>query len=137
VEGKKMFKMQSVLVVAVLGVVACWLNPSVRADDKKADPVGTWKWSFMGQNGQTREMTLKVAKEGDKYTAALMRRNGETKADKVEFKDGELSFEVTRERNGEKMTTKYKGKVEGDMIKGTIESANGNSREWEAKRHTA
>jgi len=129
-----MFKLQRVLVIAVLGIVACWLAPSVRAEEKKSDPVGTWKWSFTTQDGQKRESTIKVAKDGDKYTVTLVGRNRETKADKVEFKDGELSFEVTRERNGEKITIKYKGKVEGDTIKGTIDRGSGEPRDWEAKR---
>jgi hypothetical protein len=94
----------------------------------------------MGQNGQSREMTLKVTKEGDTYNAAIVGRNRETKADNVAFKDGELSFEVTRERQGQKVTTKYKGKLEGDAIKGKIEIGSGeNSRtvDWEAKRQGA
>jgi hypothetical protein len=134
-----MFKLQRVLAVAVWGTAALWLTASVRAEDKKADPVGTWKWSITTQNGQTRESTLKVAKDGDKYTAMMMGRgNREIKADKVEFKNGELSFEVTREnRQGQKMTAKYKGKVEGDTLKGTIDLGRGSPREFEAKRQSA
>jgi hypothetical protein len=37
----------------------------------------------------------------------------------AKYKDGELSFTITRERNGQKMTTKYAGKVSGDTIKGS------------------
>ena len=62
---------------------------------------------------------------------------GSTKIDDGTYKDGEVSFTVTRERNGNKFTTKYKGKVSGDAIKGKIESErNGqkNERDWEAKR---
>jgi hypothetical protein len=52
-------------------------------------------------------------------------------------KDAEISFAVTREWNGNKMTAKYSGKIEGDTIKGKIETerdGNVRSREWEAKR---
>ena len=46
---------------------------------------------------------------------------------------------MTREFNGNKMTTKYSGKVSGDTIKGKIEMpARGGgdpmTRDWEAKR---
>lgn len=44
---------------------------------------------------------------------------------------------MTRERNGQKRTTKYNGKVSGDTITGKIEfERNGEtqSRDWEAKR---
>jgi hypothetical protein len=107
-----------------------------RADDK-LDPTGTWKWSVTGNNGQTRETTLKLKLDGDKLTGAIVGRNNETKIDDAKYKDGEVSFSVTRERNGQKFTTKYKGKVSKDTIKGKIDTErNGQtqSRDWEAKR---
>jgi hypothetical protein len=101
------------------------------------DPTGTWKWTVTFQD-QTRETTLKLKLEGDKLTGAVVRRNDqETKIEEPKYKDGEISFAVTRERNGQKFTTKYKGKIEGDTIKGKQESErNGQvqSRDWEAKR---
>jgi hypothetical protein len=108
------------------------------ADEKaKPDPTGTWKWSTTF-NDQKRETTLKLKMEGDKLTGVVLGRdNAETKIDDAAFKDGTVSFAVTRERNGQKFTTKYKGKLDADTIKGTAESErNGQtrSREWEAKR---
>lgn len=40
------------------------------------------------------------------------------------FKDGAVAFSVTREFNGNKRTTKYTGKLEGDSIKGSSERPN-------------
>jgi hypothetical protein len=118
-----------VAVVVALGGVA-------RADDKSG-PSGTWKWS-VEINGQTRETTLKLKAEGEKLTGTISgRQNTETKIEDGTFKGGEVSFTVTRERNGQKFTTKYKGKVEGDTIKGKAESERDGqtqSRDWEAKR---
>ena len=34
----------------------------------KADPTGTWKWSFTTQDGQTRESTLKLKLDGGKLS---------------------------------------------------------------------
>jgi hypothetical protein len=106
--------------------------------DAKPDPTGTWTWKVMGQNNQAREQTLKLKLDGDKLTGALVGRNDrETKIEKPTYKDGELSFEVTRERQGEKFTTKYTGKVSGDTIKGKMQfERNGQKRDrdWEAKR---
>lgn len=103
----------------------------------KPDPTGTWKWSVTFNN-QTREQTLKLKLDGDKLAGTMVGRdNKETAIDDAMFKDGEVSFSVTRERDGQKRTTKYKGKLEGDTIKGKAESErNGqaNSRDWEAKR---
>jgi hypothetical protein len=110
------------------------------ADDKKAsDPTGTWKWT-VEFGGQSREMTLKLKVDGDKLTGAMPGRDGqETKIEDGTFKDGEVKFKVTRERNGQKVTTKYTAKVSGDTLKGKAESDRGGqtqSREFEAKRVT-
>jgi len=119
-------------VVAAIGFVA-----SAPADDKKADPTGTWKWE-VEFNGQKREQTLKLELKDDKLTGALLGRNNmETKISDATFKDGEVTFSVVRERNDMKITTKYTGKIEGDTLKGTTESErNGEKvkREFEAKR---
>ena len=108
----------------------------VKAEDKP-NPTGTWKWSVkMGQ--QTRDMTLKLKLEKDKLTGTMVGRNNqETAIEEAKYKDGEVSFNVVRERNWQKSTTKYNGKVSGDTIKGKIESErNGQkqSRDWDAKR---
>jgi len=121
----------------ILGLAMFGLMGQTYAAD--ADPTGTWKWSFTNpQNNQTREMTLKLKLEGDKLTGTVPGRNDtETSIEEGKFKDGEISFSVTRMRNGNKMTTKYSGKLEGDTITGKTESErNGNTqkRDWVAKR---
>ena len=114
--------------------------PIASQADEKADPTGTWKWSVTFGD-QTREFTLKLKLEGDKLTGAMLGRdNHETPIEDASFKDGEVAFAVTRERNGQKFTIKYKGKLEGDTIKGKSEfERNGEkqSRDWEAKREKA
>lgn len=103
----------------------------------KVDPTGTWKWSFTGQNGQTRETTLKLKMDGDKLSGTISGRNGDTAIDNPQLKGEDISFEVTREFNGNKFTSKYHGKVNGDTIKGKQEfQRNGETqtRDWEAKR---
>jgi hypothetical protein len=119
------------LVVTLAGSVGL-----ARADDKP-NPTGTWKWT-VNFGGQEREMTLKLKLEGDKLTGAMVGRNNqETAIEEGQFKDGEVSFKVTRERQGNKFTTKYSGKVSGDSIKGKTEferDGQAQSRDWEAKR---
>lgn len=109
----------------------------VGAADDKANPTGTWKWEVMFKD-QKREQTLKLKLEGDKLTGTMPgRKDTETKIEDGKFKDGVVSFTVTRERGDQKFVTKYKGKLTGDTIKGTIESERGGksrSRDWEAKR---
>jgi hypothetical protein len=103
-----------------------------------ADPNGNWKWSFTTQNGQEIELSLHLKAEGEKLTGQLTLPMG----DKIDiaqgsFKDDEVKFETTIERNGNTLKTKYKGKVDGDTIKGKTErERNGETttRDWEAKR---
>jgi len=110
------------------------------------DPTGTWSWTTPGRNGgPDRKTTLKLKLDGEKVTGTISSpgRNNAAATD-TDIKDGkmtgdEISFSVTREFNGNSMTTKYSGKVTADTIKGKIESErNGqtNSRDWEAKKDT-
>jgi len=117
-------------------VVAVGFGAAALGADK-ADPNGTWKWSVTFNN-QTRDVTLKLKLDGDKLTGKISGRNNtETDIEDASFKDNEVSFSVTREQNGQKVVRKYKGKIDGDTIKGKSESErNGQnqSRDWEAKR---
>jgi hypothetical protein len=120
-----------VLGLALLGAV----GQASAAD--KADPTGTWKWT-MTFNDQKRDVSLKLKLDGDKLTGSMPGRNNtETNIENGTFKDGQISFTVTRERNNQKFTSKYSGKLDGDTIKGKIESERDGqtqSRDWEATR---
>ncbi len=122
-----------------MGMAILLATGTVRAADKP-DPTGTWKWSFT-VNDMKRDVTLKLKLDGDKLTGAMLGRNNqETAIEEASFKDGEVAFSVTRERNGQKSTTKYKGKLDGDTIKGKSEGVRDGqtqSRDWEAKREKA
>jgi hypothetical protein len=123
----------STLVLAGLALVVS--AASARA---AGDPNGTWKWSFTTQSGQEFEFALDLKQDGEKLTGSLSLPNGNS----VDIKDGtfkkdEVAFAIEFERNGNTMTVKYKGKVDGDTIKGKSErERNGEtmSRDWEAKR---
>jgi hypothetical protein len=124
-----------------------------QAADKKSDPTGTWTWTAPagrggggggGGGGQTRTNTLKLKVDGDKVTGTLSGGGGrqggaprEVEIEEGKLKGDEVSFQVTRTFQDNKMVQKYNGKVSGDTIKGKMESErNGEpvSRDWEAKR---
>jgi hypothetical protein len=99
-------------------------------------PTGTWKWEVK-LNDQTIDLSLKLNQEVDNLSCALTGPGGETEIQDGKFNDGDLSFTVVRERNGQKMTFKYTGKVSGDTIKGKTEidrDGQTSSRDWEANR---
>lgn len=114
-----------------------------QAQDKKADPTGTWSWTMPGRNGgPDRKMSLKLKVEGDKLSGKMISPGRDGQATETDIADGkikgdEISFTVTREFNGNKFTMKYNGKVTADAIKGKTEmERNGEttSRDWEAKK---
>ena len=125
--------------LAIVALVACLavMSAGSQAQDKAADPTGTWTWS-VERKGEKREVTVKLANAGGKLTGSVSTgKDGETKIEDGTFKDGEVRFAVTRERNGEKFTSKYSGKLAGDSIKGSYETTVGGKeqkREWEATR---
>lgn len=90
-------------------------------DDKKADPVGTWKCETVV--GETkRESTLTIKKDGDKLSGTMTWQDKkESKLKDVKLKDGELTFSAEREIQDNTVTIKYKVKVEGDKLKGKAE----------------
>jgi hypothetical protein len=98
----------------------------------KADPNGAWKWTTEGRGGggggggQKREFTLKLKLEGDKLTGTLSSpgRDGavtDTAIEEATFKDGAVSFKVTRMFQDNKFVSTYTGKIEGDVLKGEVE----------------
>ena len=136
---------------AATSLIACAILvfsavPQIRAQDKKADPSGTWTWSAPGRDGgEARKSTLKLKAEGEKLTGSISApgRQGQSRDTEIsngKIKGDEISFDVTREFNGNKFTAKYSGKISGDTIKGKVETereGNTRSRDWEAKREAA
>lgn len=103
-----------------------------------ADASGKWTWTVKrGQNDITS--TLELKQEGDKLTGSIASGPNNTK---TEIKDGtatgsDVAFTVVRVRNGQEFKQAYKGKVDGDTIKGTVSfSRDGKdmTREWTATR---
>ncbi|MBI2926077.1 MAG: hypothetical protein HYY24_10270 [Verrucomicrobia bacterium] len=124
--------------VTLLTLVTSWLLCTAQAQDRTADPTGTWKWSFTTQNGDTINASVKLKSEGGKLTGAFTGRDGaESPVQDAALTGSELSFKVTRERDGQRRTTTYKGKITGDTIKGTmtfVRDGEERGRDWEAKR---
>lgn len=115
------------------------------ADDKNADPTGTWTWTTPGRNGgPERKSTMKVKVEGEKVTGKISSPGRDGAVNEIEITEGqvkgaELTFTVVREVNGNKFTQKYNGKIEKDVIKGKVafeRNGEAQSRDWEAKRET-
>ena len=120
------------------------LGAVAQAQEKKVDPTGKWTWTTPGRNGgPDRTSTLELKLQGEKLTGKMIspargtQPPRETEITDAKLKGEEISFTLVREFNGNKMTSKYTGKLSADSIKGKIEfERNGEtqSRDWEAKR---
>jgi hypothetical protein len=129
-EDKSMKAFFAVATVIVLAGTAT-------AEDKKVDPVGTWKCET-DVMGQKRESTLTIKKDGDKLSGTIIWQDKkESKVADLKIKDGEMTFSAERELMDMKFTIKYKAKVDGDKIKGKAEVEIGGeaqSFDYEGKR---
>lgn len=130
--------------LGLCAIIALGFVGQIQAQTKKAD--GKWTWTMQGRNGGAdRKMTLTLKEDGDKLTGKLSSPGRDGQARDTDIQEGkikgdEVTFTVVREFNGNKMTTKYNGKVTADAIKGKVEfERNGEkqSRDWEAKREAA
>ena len=107
--------MKAILSMAlVLG--ACGLVGA--ADEKAADPVGTWQCSYeIGE--QKRTSTLTVKKEGDNLTGTMSWPNQkDEKIKDPKFKDGKLTFSAERKLMGNTIPIDYTLTIDGDELKG-------------------
>ena len=115
-----------------------------------ADVSGTWKWTEQsrgrsgGSPGAPREVTLTLAMKGGQLTGSYARpsRDGNTTPVEItnaSLKGDTIAFSVERDYGGNKVVTKYSGKVAGDTITGESVSpgrggGESSKREWAAKR---
>jgi hypothetical protein len=99
------------LVLGVCGLVGA-------ADDKAADPVGTWQCSYeIGE--QKRTATLTVKKEGDKFVGTMSWPDQkDEKIKDPKFKDGKLSFSAVRKFMDNEIPIDYNFTIDGDELKG-------------------
>jgi hypothetical protein len=83
-----------------------------------ADVTGKWAAEVQGRNGQTRNVSFAFKQDGSTLTGTMggpMGGDAEITNGKV---DGDnISFDVTREFQGNTVKIHYTGTVEGDSIK--------------------
>lgn len=120
--------------LALLSVCFMLLATAVWA----ADVSGKWTAQVPGREGQTQETTITLKVEGEKLTGSVAGQQGETPITDGKVSGDEISFIVTRERQGNTIKQIFKGKVAGDEIKftRTTEGGQGNRPpvEFTAKR---
>ena len=109
-----------------------------------ADATATGKWTWTAKFGDNEvQQSVELKQDGEKLTGTFMGRNNsksEVKDGKID-KDGNLSFVVVREVNGQEIKLNFSGKLKDpDTIEGKIKvNFNGEDREtdWKATRAKA
>jgi hypothetical protein len=139
--------MQRILNRALQAFACLALLITLNTNSQAGPADGTWTWTQPGRNGQPdRTSTLTLKTEGDKLTGAISAMGRQNTPNEIKITDGkitgdEVSFKVTRERQGNTFTQKYTGKVSGDTIKGKVSSTTPSGEErttdWEAKKKAA
>ncbi len=112
------------------------------ADPAAADSTvtGTWRWQFRMPDGTEVQPKIKLKQEGGRVTGTSSHRGGPDVAITNGVVNGKVvRFDVIRERNGILATTHYEATLEGNHLKGTVESDwnwNGSRQRYpfEAKR---
>jgi len=121
--------------ITVVGLFAGTVRP---AEEK--DVVGTWKLKYDPGNGETREPVLKITRDKAGLKAEFTDGDNKLTVKEIRLKEGELHFKLEGEHNGEAVSVVYKGKPEGDSIKGVAEwdyQGKTGTFEFEGKREPA
>ncbi len=108
---------QSILAASllVIGVAAS------AAADEKIDPTGAWKLRVAREGRPAQESTLKLEKNGEELVGVVTDSQGRTGLIKdVKVKGDDITFRVEAEREGQKFSFTYKGKLTKDTMKGTM-----------------
>jgi carbon monoxide dehydrogenase subunit G len=106
-----------------------------------ANPTGVWKWTTHSPTGDI-DTTLKLESVDGKLAGAYSNQFGDTAISNISLQGDVIAFDVVRNFDGNKYAVKYRGKIEGDTIKGTIEAPGHDGGEalkleWNAKRTAA
>jgi hypothetical protein len=79
--------------------------------------VGTWRLTYNPGDGR-HEATLTVTKEESGLRGQFADGGGKFDVTRIEFKGGRLVFSTRTERDGEKATATFEGKVTGGAVEG-------------------
>jgi hypothetical protein len=129
--------MKTILSVALILGVCGLTGAADKVDEKKADPVGTWKCEYE-IGGAKRTATLAIKKDGDKLDGTMSWPDQkETKLKDLKLKDATLTFSAVRKFMDLEIPVDYTLTIDGDALKGKGASdRDGQKYEWDitAKR---
>ena len=86
-----------------------------------AKVAGTWRFERTNDDGQTMTATMKLKQDGNKVTGTTQWADREpVEIEQGKIEGNKLTFQVTRDADGQKWTAKYDAEVTADTIKGKV-----------------
>src|SRR5262249_19750515 len=107
------------ILTPALALLVCGLaSTPARAQDAKANPVGTWQCSYeIGD--MKRASTLTIKKDGDKLVGTMSWADQkDEKLKDPKFQDGKLTFSAVRKFMDNTIPIDYTFTIDGDKLKG-------------------
>ncbi len=117
--------------VAILVLSLMVSGTAVAQGNAKVD--GKWESKFTTPQGDTRTTTYTFKMEGDKLSGTVSGGMGGDTPLTGTVKGNEVKFTVTRQTPNGEMKSEYTATVEGDTMKGSVESPRG-KRDWTATK---
>jgi hypothetical protein len=96
---------------------------------------GEWDFTMTTPRGEMTS-TAKFVQEGEKLTVTMISPRGESTGTGT-IKGADIEWTVTRETPRGQITITYKGKVEGNTMKGEAQMGDFGTAEWKATKKTA
>ena len=101
-----------------------------------AGVAGTWWWSVSMPKGE-RRYTLRLRQRFQKISGTVVTDGAETSISEAQLNGDQIRFTVVREIQGQKVTMRFSGRVNGDTVRGSADIQGGpfaGKRDWVAKR---
>jgi hypothetical protein len=113
-------------------VVLClfWTLPLLAA---VVDVTGKWDVTVSSLRGE-RTRSADFVQDGESLKVKTVGRDGQAVESMGTVKGENIEWSVNRQTPRGAMTITYKGKVEGDKMKGTVQFGSRGSGDWSAKR---
>ncbi len=93
---------------------------------------GEWDFTMTTPRGEMAA-TAKFVQEGEKITVTMITERGESNGTGT-IKGADIEWTITRETPRGTFTITYKGKVEGNSMKGEAQMGDFGSAEWKATK---
>jgi len=116
----------------IRGVVLGFLFAGLAANAANAG--GTWRLAYTTENGLPREATLNLQVEGDRLAGTVLSDRGSAGIEDGKVCGDDIRFDMVRKSNYDEITIHFKGRIEGETMKLTMQFGQRNPIEVIARR---